>query len=410
MRTDHAPQARKNGQERTAKKKCIEQIEQGETPMSRTIVDTILPTTMVGSYPRPHWFTYQLHGRDIWDAFKDVNHAEAFEDAVRTVLRDQEQAGLDILTDGQMWFDDYGGCIGSFVWYWYERIHGFVPVKHSHPLVEGGNVSQNDAAWLTDWGATSVTDTVRRGPLRLADLYHIAQRNTHKPVRCSVGAGPINLTYHVHLEHYKTQKDLAYALVPIFNAEMKEMVAGGATFLQLEDLGAWLPVLSGNTADFDWVVDVINKTVDGVDAKLSWHFCFGAAWGNASRGLFPSDAGYGSLLPHLHDTQIEQYVLDFAVREMEDAHILKDLPQDKEVAVGVIDVRNLQVETPEQVAQRIRKVLKFIQPERLTLTTDCGLRALPRFCAYNKLRAMVEGAQIVRAEIAGGPAGKRARG
>lgn len=370
--------------------------------MLNSIVDTLLPTTMVGSYPRPHWFTYQLHGRDIWEAFKDVNHAEAFEDAVRTVLQDQEQAGLDILTDGQMWFDDYGGCIGSFVWYWYERIHGFVPTKHSHPFVEGGNASSNDAAWLTDWGATAVTDAVKRGPLRLADLYHIAQRNTKKPVRCSVGAGPINLTYHVHFEYYKTQKDLAYALAPIFNAEMKDMVASGASFLQLEDLGAWLPLFSGNPDDFGWVVDVINKTIDGVQAKLAWHFCFGAAWGNASQGLFPSGAGYGSILPHLHDTGIEQYVLDFAVREMEDAHILKDLPADKEVAVGVIDVRNLQVETPEQVAERIRKVLRFIEPERVTLTTDCGLRALPRFCAYNKLRAMVKGAQIVRAELAGG--------
>ena len=276
-----------------------------------------------------------------------------------------------------------------------------MPTKHSHPIVEGGQVSHTDAAWLTDWGATAVTAAVERGPLRLADLYHIAQRNTKKPVRCSVGAGPVNLTYHVHLDYYKTQKDLAYALVPVFNAEMKDMVASGALFLQLEDLGAWLPLFSGNPDDFGWVVDVINKTIDGVEAKLAWHFCFGAAWGNASQGLFPSGAGYGSILPHLHDTGIEQYVLDFAVREMEDAHILKDLPADKEVAVGVIDVRNLQVETPEQVAERIRKVLKFIEPERVTLTTDCGLRALPRFCAHNKLRAMVKGAQIVRAELAG---------
>ena len=109
------------------------------------------------------------------------------------------------------------------------------------------------------------------------------------------------------------------------------MVASGASFLQLEDLGAWLPLFSGNPDDFGWVVDVMNKTIDGVEAKLAWHFCFGAAWGNASQGLFPSGAGYGSILPHLHDTGIEQYVLDFAVREMEDAHILKDLPADKEV-------------------------------------------------------------------------------
>src|SRR5436305_960018 len=87
----------------------------------------LLPTTMVGSYPRPEWFTHQLHGRDLLDALKDRRHEEAFRDAVRAVIGDQERAGLDILTDGQMWFDDYSMGIGSFLWYWFERIGGFDP-------------------------------------------------------------------------------------------------------------------------------------------------------------------------------------------------------------------------------------------------------------------------------------------
>ena len=91
----------------------------------RQIVETILPTTMVGSYPRPRWFHYQLLGRDIRVAFKHVDHAEAFADATRVVIQDQEAAGLDIVTDGQMYFDDYMGAIGSFCWYMYERIPGF---------------------------------------------------------------------------------------------------------------------------------------------------------------------------------------------------------------------------------------------------------------------------------------------
>jgi 5-methyltetrahydropteroyltriglutamate--homocysteine methyltransferase len=85
----------------------------------------LLPTTMVGAYPRPAWFTYQLDGRDIREAFKSLQHEEAFRDAVRTVVGEQEDAGLDICTDGQMWFDDYAMGIGAFFWYWFERIEGF---------------------------------------------------------------------------------------------------------------------------------------------------------------------------------------------------------------------------------------------------------------------------------------------
>ena len=99
----------------------------------RKIVDTILPTTMVGSYPRPHWFTNQLDGRDVRVAFKNVAHAEAFADATHASIHDQEEAGLDIVTDGQMCFDDYVGVIGSFCWYMYERIGGFESAKEEHP-------------------------------------------------------------------------------------------------------------------------------------------------------------------------------------------------------------------------------------------------------------------------------------
>ena len=93
----------------------------------------VLPTTMVGSYPRPTWFTQQLAGRDLLDAFKSLHHKEAFTDAVRAVIGDQREAGLDLYTDGQMWFDDYSMGIGSFLWYWFERIGGFDPAKLDHP-------------------------------------------------------------------------------------------------------------------------------------------------------------------------------------------------------------------------------------------------------------------------------------
>src|SRR5580765_8705815 len=114
--------------------------------------NTLLPTTMVGSYPRPHWFTQQLLGRDIRVAFKEVKHEEAYHDATEIVIHDQEEAGLDIVTDGQMYFDDYVGVIGSFCWYMYERIPGFEAAKEEHPAAIGQDKRGVGLTLLSDWG------------------------------------------------------------------------------------------------------------------------------------------------------------------------------------------------------------------------------------------------------------------
>jgi 5-methyltetrahydropteroyltriglutamate--homocysteine methyltransferase len=363
----------------------------------RQVVDTLLPTTMVGSYPRPHWFNYQLLGRDVRVAFKHADHAEAFADATHAAIADQERAGLDIVTDGQMCFDDYVGVIGSFCWYMYERIPGFEAAKEEHPSAVGVSEQTKEIALLSDWGGVINSGPVRRGPIRLVDLYKIASRYATRPIKVSVGAGPVNLAWHVYYQHYKDPRELSYALAPIFNAEMKELAAAGAKFLQVEDLGAWLPLFTGNNDDFKWIVDVIRQCVDGVDAKIAWHFCYGNAWGNRLAGLFP--VGYEAVLPHLYDTPIDQFVLDFANRDMVDIAALKGLPADKEVAIGVIDVRTSMIETPEQVAERIRKVTAVVPPERVYLTTDCGMKPLARIVAQMKLQALARGAQLVRAEL-----------
>lgn len=356
----------------------------------------ILPTTMVGSYSRPSWFRQQLSGRDVFDAFKDAAHKETFEDAVRAVLHDQELAGLDIVTDGQMWFDDYEMGIGSFLWYWLERTGGFGSAKVPHPARQK---AQGRDVWaLDEAGGVEVVGPISRGPIRLAALYHMAQRATQRPVKACVGAGPVQLST---LAHFRSgpvadRYQLSEALADVFVAEIAELVAAGCEHVQLEDLGAWIPTLSGD-ADYAWVKRIVNRTLQGVSVRKSWHFCLGNAWGNRMQGM--TARGYAEVLPHYYDVDVDEFVLDFACREMSDAELLRDLPADKSVAVGVIDVRTLEIEPPEQVAERIRKVLAVVPPERVTLTTDCGMKQLPRTCAREKLKSLVAGAKLVRAEL-----------
>jgi 5-methyltetrahydropteroyltriglutamate--homocysteine methyltransferase len=355
----------------------------------------LLPTTMVGSYPRPAWFRDQLAGRDLLEAFKIAAHAEAYEDATRACILDQEQAGLDVVTDGQMWFDDYSMGIGSFLWYWLERIEGFGKEKLAHPA--RAKAKGTDTFALDEVGGVAVRGPIARGPLRLAELFRIAERNATRPVKACVGAGPAQLSTLAYFEQgpVRDRYELSRALAEVFRAEIHELVLAGCGHVQLEDLGAWIPNLSGEK-DFAWVREIVARTLEGCSARRSWHFCLGNVWGNRMKGM--TAGGYATVLPRYFDVEVDEFVLDFACREMEDAALLRDLPKDKSVAVGVIDVRSLEVEAPEQVAERIRKVLAHIEPERVTLTTDCGMKQLPRPCAREKLRSLVAGARIVRAE------------
>ena len=376
--------------------------------MPRKVVDTILPTTMVGSYPRPHWFKHQLLGRDIRVAFKEVEHEEAYQDAVATVINDQITAGLDVVTDGNMWYDDYVGVIGSFCWYLYERIPGFEPTRNPHPSVVGAGPSAFKTL-IDDWGGVINSGPVDSKPdaLRWTDLYTIAKQAAGEvPVKVSIGAGPANLAWHVYFDKtafYKNAKDLTFALCPIFNKEMKDLVKAGATYLQIEDLGAWLPLFSNDKNDYKWIRESIEMMCDGVDAKIGWHFCFGNAWGNDILSAnFPQ--GYQTVLPFYWGTEgIDEFVLDYANRHMNGVEFLKNCPKDKGVQVGVLDIRTSMVESPAQIADRIRQTLKSgLSPEQLTLSTDCGMKPLARMVSKIKLKALAEGAAIVRKEIGAG--------
>ena len=373
--------------------------------MVKKVVDKLLPTTMVGSYPRPHWFKHQLLGRDIRVAFKEVEHEEAYTDAVAAVIADQEAAGLDIVTDGNMWYDDYVGVIGSFCWYLYERIPGFEPTRNPHPSYLNAGPSTGKS-FMDDWGGVINNGPVdkQRDSLRWPDLYSIAKAHANAPVKVSIGAGPANLAWHVYFNdksYYKNAKDLTFALCPIFNKEMKELVKLGANYLQIEDLGAWLPLFTNNKDDYKWIRESIELMCDGVDARIGWHFCFGNAWGNdILSGNFPQ--GYQTVLPYYWNTEgIDEFVLDYANRHMAGVDFLKNCPKNKGVQVGVLDIRTSMVETPAAIADRIRTTLKYLSPEQVVLSTDCGMKPLSRMVAKLKLKTLAEGAAIVRKEVGG---------
>jgi methionine synthase II (cobalamin-independent) len=368
--------------------------------MAIKIVNKVLPTTMVGSYPRPSWYKQQLLGRDIRVAFKEVSHEETYDDAVAAVVRDQEDAGLDIVTDGNMWYDDYVGVIGSFCWYMYERIGGFEPAREPHPSMVGAGKSQGKAL-LDDWGGVINSGPVTHGPIRLADLFAVTSKYAKVPVKVSVGAGPANLAWHVYFKHYKNAKELSFALAPIFNKEMKDLVAAGAKYLQFEDLGAWLPLFTNDKNDYTWIKDVVAQCCDGVNAKIGWHFCFGNAWGNDILSAnFPE--GYQTVLPHFFDTPgIDQFVLDYANRNMAGIEFMKNLPKDKDLQVGCLDIRTSMIETPKTIADRIRQVLKVVPADRVYPSTDCGMKPLARMVAKMKLGNLAEAAAIVRKEVGG---------
>jgi 5-methyltetrahydropteroyltriglutamate--homocysteine methyltransferase len=254
---------------------------------------------------------------------------------------------------------------------------------------------------LDDWGGVVNSGPVSHGPIRLTDLYKVAKRHAKVPVKVSVGAGPINLAWHVYFKHYKDAKDLSMALAPIFNAEMKELVAAGAKYLQIEDLGAWLPLFTGNKDDYAWIRECIEQCCDGVDAKIGWHFCFGNAWGNDILSAnFPE--GYQTVLPFFFETKgIDEFVLDYANRDMNGIEFMKNLPKDKGIQVGVVDIRTNMIESPKTIADRIKKVLAVVPPERVTLSTDCGMKPLARMVAKMKLKALADGAAMVRSELVG---------
>jgi 5-methyltetrahydropteroyltriglutamate--homocysteine methyltransferase len=190
-------------------------------------------------------------------------------------------------------------------------------------------------------------------------------------------------------EYYKDEKELIFDLAEILNKELKGLVAAGCDFIQIDE-----PVWVGYPQDIPWLVQTFNKLVDGVNAKIALHVCYG---NYQLKKLFTGQ--YAELFPAILETHTQQLCLEFAVSHGVGLELFQKYKTDKEIAVGVIDVKDEKVESAEVVAQRIRQALKYIPAEKMSIVPDCGMKFMPRSRAFGKLKTMVEGTRIVRKEL-----------
>ncbi|MFB3923925.1 MAG: hypothetical protein ACE145_19560 [Terriglobia bacterium] len=368
--------------------------------MLKVLDKLTLPTTMVGSYPRPLWFTESLRGRSFKQAMGDTIFREQYTDAVTCVINAQESAGLDILTDGDSRFDL---AVGGKSWFFYvlERLGGLSGHRDYSAAWTSFGYRPGHILWevMEAYQPPVVTAKLTRGPLEYAAVWKIAQRLTDKPVKFGTISGPL-LARMMWDEFYKSPSALAEDLAGIINAELRELAAAECKIIQLEEPPHHFASLNPQVTDKDLeeMTRVFNKQVAGVDAEIWVHTC----WGNPNQQrCFWETPSYERALPHMLQLDADVITLECASTGGKDLPLFAKLKTDKKIAIGVVNHTQTTVEPPEVVADLIRRALEYIPAERLVITTDCGFgrEGLSRRIAYYKLVSLVQGTNIVRREL-----------
>jgi len=336
----------------------------------------MLTTSVVGSHGLPGWVWL---AREAMEAGRlgALDVRELMEDATQAALLDQERAGVDVLTTGEM-------MRVRFIIGFYEHLRGLralaPPRKLGQPL------------WDTNTPFEVVEKISAPHGLGIVDEFRLARALTTRRVKATV-PGPYTLLIPLRLGGGYRDKDTLLAdLVQIVNAECRALVAVGCDFIQIDEPHSGM--YAGAVPQF---AKGVNRAVEGVDAKLAVHVCFGNLYGRP----FSAVRDYRNVFPTLHEVRASQIVLEFANRGMEEPARWKDFPRDKELGAGVVDVKAFKAETGADVAERIRGFFPFVPPERLWVNPDCGFWETPRWVVKQKLAALVEGARIVRRELGG---------
>jgi 5-methyltetrahydropteroyltriglutamate--homocysteine methyltransferase len=337
----------------------------------------ILPTSLVGSYAQPDWlidraklagrFPPRVRARELWRV--DPAYLEqAQDDATLLAIRAQEDAGIDIITDGEMRRESYS--------------------NHFATALEGVDIDNPGIALDRSGHPNPVPriagPIVRSQPVGVRDVEFL-KANTDHPVKMTV-PGPFTMSQQAQNDHYPDEESLALAYADALNEEIRDLFAAGADIVQLDE-----PYMQARPEPARaYGLAALNRAVEGIDGEIAVHICFGYA-----AIIHERPEGY-SFLPELADSPIRYVSIETAQSGL-DLGVLKDL-SDKTIILGVIDLSTPEVETVEVVAARVRRAFDHLPPEQVVVATDCGMKYLPRESANGKMRAMSGAAALLRAE------------
>jgi len=338
------------------------------------MIDHLLPTAVVGSYPQPDWLVNKaelegkvprVRAKSIWRVPEPLL-GEAQDDATRVAIRDMERAGVDIVTDGEIRRESYS--------------NHFATALEGIDLDNPGRTTGRSGQPVE---VPRVVGPIRRPhPIQARDVAFL-RAHTERVVKATL-PGPFTMSQQAHDDHYGDPRALAMAYADAVREEVADLFAAGADLVQLDE--PWMQARPEAARAF--AVEAIDRALDGAPGPTVVHMCFGYA-----ATVKDKPSGY-SFLPELEHCAATQISIEAAQPAL-DTRVLEALPS-KTVMVGVISMGDPQVESPQVVAERIRAALAHVPAERMVVAPDCGMKYLPRDVAYGKLRAMVDGARMVR--------------
>jgi len=338
----------------------------------------LFPTTLVGSYPQPEWlidrkklagrFPPRVRARELWRVEQSFLQ-EAQDDATVLAIRAQEEAGLDIITDGEIRRESYSNRFAT--------------------ALEGVDIDNPGSALDRSGHPNPVPRVVgkirRKHAVEIQDLLFL-KKNTKKLVKMTV-PGPFTMSQQAQNDFYKSEEEAAMDYAAAVNAEIKDLFAAGADIVQVDE-----PYMQARPEKArQYGLKALNRALENVSGVTAVHICFGYA-----AIIHQRPSGY-SFLPELAGCSCQQVSIETAQSNL-DCSVLGSLPT-KKIMVGCIDLADMTVETPQKVVERVKKALKHVKPENVILAPDCGMKYLPREVAFGKMKAMVVGAKLLRAEF-----------